>query len=82
MPADLRDKWDKEAQRLKHTVEGGAAGSTAMKAARTRFENAHRAYWTAVERAWGEIRLNPDTPPAEIAEQFGVELRDIAEVAR
>lgn len=75
-----RERWDREAVRLKNTIESG--NPSTIKGARTRLENAHRDYWTAVHKAWDESRENPGSDLAAIAQRHGVLVSDIAEIAR
>lgn len=77
MTAPLREAWDKAAARLNSTIENGN-GHKAIKAARTRFENAHRKYWSACEEAAEDVRAGWAID--EAAEAHEVEARDIAEL--
>lgn len=77
MTAPLREAWDKAAARLNSTVENGN-GHKPIKAARTRFENAHRKYWDACRGALEDVRSG--TPIDEAADAHGVEALDVAEL--
>lgn len=76
----LRDTLDSDTNRLVTTIEGDNSPQ-AIKAARTRWLNAHKAYWREVRAAWRDIQQGKKGSPAEIAEAHGVTLTDIAEIA-
>jgi hypothetical protein len=76
---NLKEKLTKESQRVEATASRPNS-ATALKAARTRFENAHRDYWEAVHKAWADVVGGIDAQ--EAAEKHGVDPLDIAEIAR
>jgi formylmethanofuran dehydrogenase subunit A len=73
-----RERWDKEAQRLQNTVLSG--NPAAIKGARTRFQNAHAAYWQGCREAWADVKAGAGTIE-EIAQKHDVLVSDIGEVA-
>ena len=76
----LRDTLDSDTNRLVNTMEGDNSWQ-AIKAARTRWENSHKAYWREVRKAAKDIQQGKKGSPSEIAESYGVTLSDIAEIA-
>lgn len=76
----LRDTLDSDTNRLVSTMEGDNTPQ-AIKAARTRWENSHKAYWRECRKAWKDIQQGKKGSPSEIAESYGVTVADIAEIA-
>lgn len=77
MPAPKRERWDQETHRLNETVANNRSHQ-AIKAARTRFENAHRAYWESCREALADFRQGMSLEDA--ANKHEVEARDVAEL--
>lgn len=78
--ASLRETLDSDTNRLISTAEGDNSAQ-AIKAARTRWENSHKAYWREVRKAWRDVQQGKKGSAQEIADRYGVELSDIAEIA-
>lgn len=77
MLAAKRERWDKETHRLNATVANNRSHQ-AIKAARTRWENAHRDYWAACREALADFRSGMSLEDA--AAKHEVEARDVAEL--
>lgn len=76
----LRDALDADTNRLVTTV-GNDNSVSAIKAARTRWENSHRAYWRACRDAWRDYQKGKKGSIEALAESYGVTVSDIAEIA-
>lgn len=67
----LKDELTAESVRLEKTIKNGN-DLTAIKAARTRWENKHRAYWERVKQARKQMAegapIPTDVDPLDLAE--------------
>lgn len=79
--ATKKDELTNLALRLEKTMKGKAL-APAVKAARTRYQNALAAYWDEVRAAWAAFQKNPSQDLLKVADKYGVDVQDIAEVAR
>lgn len=74
----LKHELTAESVRLDNTIRNGN-DITAIKAARTRWENKHRAYWREVHRA-REVMDKERLTSEEVAAKFGIDPLDLGEV--
>lgn len=76
----LKDELTAEAVRLENTIANGVSLS-AVKAARTRWENKNRAYWETVREAREKLAASPGTGIRELCDEYGIDPTDLMEVA-
>lgn len=77
----LKNELTAEAVRLQNTIDNDN-DLTAIKAARTRWENKHRAYWAEVLEAREELEADPKKRIHAICGRRGVDPKDVMEVTR
>ncbi len=77
----LKDKVTAESVRLQKTIENNN-DLAAIKAARSRWENAYRAYWEAVHAARDELEADKRKRPESVSEVHGIDPLDLMEVTR
>lgn len=77
--AKLKDALTAEAVRFQHTAENPGNSASGIKAARTRWENAHREYWAKVRTARDAVLTGKPIGKACV-DVGGVEPDDVKEV--
>lgn len=76
---NLKEELTHEALRLEATIANNNDLS-AIKAARTRWENKHRAYWRAVRDAQKELQKDKRKRPDSVAKDAGIDPLDLMEM--
>lgn len=75
----LKDELTAESVRLESTIANDN-DHTAIKAARTRWENKHRAYWKKVYEAREELAVDPKKRSRVVCALHGIDPLDLMEV--
>lgn len=76
---NLKDELTTESVRLQTTIANNN-DLTVIKAARTRWENKHRAYWEAVHAAKRELEGDARKRPQSVSEAHGIDPLDLMEI--
>lgn len=76
---ELKNELTAESVRLDSTIRNNN-DIMVIKAARTRWENKHRAYWDAVRAAKKELENDKRKRPDSVSEAYGIDPLDLMEV--